>query len=313
MTQHLISGSDVWTRLNEILPSRKAVQAAVAYATTDVHLRLGHGDNIVVNASLAKVRQGITNPSLLGKWLTAGVAVSTNSSLHAKLITCGRWTVVGSANLSERANRATEAVYLSTDPELQKQAKRFLGELAADSEQLDLDWVGRMSPLYGLDRQNDRDAPLERRTRSILPKTFQRLVISHGYYSTRRPPPYVAKVTPSVGERARFSPLAHPVGVGTTSIRGTRLNATLTSGDLLIWVDSQTGSMNSPQLVTARPNRPGEGSKWVVTMADSQLADGLDAARLPSHIHQVLEKHGMMILDSPSSAAPVLKLWGLQP
>jgi len=72
-----ISNEDLWREIQNRVTSGKRVRAAIAYfgghgATL---LKLKRGDSIVVDMSIAAVRQGVTNPRVIQKLFRRGVKV----------------------------------------------------------------------------------------------------------------------------------------------------------------------------------------------------------------------------------------------
>ena len=280
--------------------------AAIAYATTDEHLPLHAGDSVIVNASDANVRLGATSPALIGRWLSAGVAVASHEELHGKVVRCGVWTAVGSANLSQRANAVEEAVWIGNDPAAARQADMFLKRLAGDSTLLDANWVRLHRPLFGTARPKETGRATARRRESILPHRLRRIVFHVWQADNRTPPAYVAHEVAGVhrkelrGLRARFATEAANVGV----------TSDLAVDDLLIWVDEDSDTLYAPRLVTARPTRAGQPSAWVVLITDRTLEEEVTAT-LPRHLRATLNRTYNAVVSSPAAMERILAHWNV--
>lgn len=306
MAARVISGPGTLARLRDALPRTLPVTAAVAYATSDEHLPLRAGDSVIVNASDANVRLGATSPDLIGRWLAAGVAVASHEELHAKVVRCGVWTAVGSANLSQRANAVEEAVWMGNDPTSARQADMFLKRLAGNCVLLDANWVRVHRPLFGTARPNSSVRVTARRRESILPHRLRRIVFYLWEADNRAPPTYVEREAAGVhrkelrGLRARFATESSNVGV----------SSDLAVDDLLIWVDGVSDTLHAPRLVTARPTRAGQPSAWVVLIADRTLEDEVTAS-LPRNLRATLNRTYEAVVSSPLAMERILAHWNL--
>lgn len=301
MVQFFISGPGTLQRLAGKLPGTKPIVAAVAYATRDDYLPLGAGDDITVNASLNNVLTGATDPSLIERWLELGVSVSSHDDLHAKVITRGNWTAVGSTNLSDRANRVEEAIWLGNDPSTLKQAQRFLRRLKDDAVALDSHWVTVHKPHFATKRPHLPSAGMGRRPRSILPVKLRRLVLMYGVPDQTPVPKYVEVALGATAASARFQSWACQVGSGSR----------VRPGDLLVWIDQTTGEMDAPVLVTSRPQR-GSDSPWAATIYDTQLKPARLAELSPA-LRSQLNRNREAVVDDSRTVGAILSCWGLSP
>lgn len=152
-TASFLERDAVWHRITALAarPRRGPAWVAAAYvggAAPDL-LPLRRGDTLIVDASDAALRAGVTNPSSLRQYLRAGVAIYTRSGLHAKVYVFGRTAIIGSANASRAsASNLVEAAVSSTDPAVVHDAIDFVRGLTAEWAAIDERRVERMSTIY---------------------------------------------------------------------------------------------------------------------------------------------------------------------
>lgn len=126
-------GGSVWNEITELVGgSSSQVHAAIAYVGKDAKklLPLKSGDVLVVNASSRSLVSGATNPYALESFMNAGVEVHNAHELHAKVVTTGSHTIVGSANASENSSiRCLEAFIVSSTEEMRAGVMEFVESL----------------------------------------------------------------------------------------------------------------------------------------------------------------------------------------
>jgi hypothetical protein len=166
------------------------------------------------------VLTGATDPSLIERWLELGVTVSSHDDLHAKVMTRGNWTAVGSTNFSERASRVEEAVWLGNDPSTLKQARRFLQRLKDDAVALDSHCVTVHKPHFATKRSHLPSAGVGRRPRSILPVKLRRLVLMCGVPDRTPVPTYVEVALGATAASAQFQSWPATLGLGAAFVPG---------------------------------------------------------------------------------------------
>lgn len=119
--------------------------AAVAYFGSRGHilLPLSSGSRLVVDASVASVSTGLTDPRSLRKLHIRGVSIYSLPLLHAKLFAFDDIAFVGSTNASRNsASVLIEASLSTTSAKTVKSVREFVATLCTD--QLDdeaLDWL----------------------------------------------------------------------------------------------------------------------------------------------------------------------------
>lgn len=111
---------------------------AVPYVT-EALLDLRAGDTLAVDLSPATLAGGQTNPTVLRRYLKAGVALHRSPGLHAKVFVLGDTAVVGSSNMSTAsAKELREAVLVVRDrgtvQAVAHAAHRLLGAEVTDAD-----------------------------------------------------------------------------------------------------------------------------------------------------------------------------------
>lgn len=119
----------LWPTLRGIDRGEQPVMAAFAYFTYD-HLNLQEGDVLIVDASVSNVKAGSIKAKLLEELFEKGVSIRSRPGLHAKVVSCGTYVVVGSANSSIHSeDQLTEAALISSDLAVRVQVNSFLEQL----------------------------------------------------------------------------------------------------------------------------------------------------------------------------------------
>lgn len=297
----LLSDPGALAHLRRALPPKAPITAAIAFATTDEHLPLREGDTIVVNASVERVRAGVTDPRLIARWLEAGVEVSSNSDLHAKVVVCGNWVAVGSGNLSSlAATSQIEAMWVSNDPSLRKQTREFIVGVASEAVPLTETWVREHRHLFALDRPTIAKA-MKRTPLSIVTVGGhpRRLVLAYWSPDERLAPGYVQNIQPPRRLPTRFEQT-------NTFLDGARW---IEVGDLLVWVEPETGIMSPPAKIWTLPTYGSHEATWAVGYEDTDLG----AKRLPEigAAGVELQSEHWVVVDDADRRNQILGSWGL--
>lgn len=135
-----------WSKITEAaLTADEPSFVAVAYFGAGGHklLPLREGSKLVVDASIAAVSNGITNPKALRKLHTKGVEVYSIPLLHAKVFAFDSVGFVGSTNVSFNSkNRLFEANVKIRRNKTLKQIRSFVKNLSTDRlDDAALDWL----------------------------------------------------------------------------------------------------------------------------------------------------------------------------
>lgn len=156
-TQQLVHGNNVWGAINRRLRRQRRVDAAIAYVTT-VPPFVGEGSRLACDLSDRAVRQGSSDPSAVLKLIERGVEIYSHAGLHAKVIASSNVAIVGSANASTRSGLNTtgaaaliEAVTISVEPRVVKEAMGFIDSLCTESARIDPQAVRKLVPNFRKD------------------------------------------------------------------------------------------------------------------------------------------------------------------
>lgn len=126
-----LSNASMWHVIESRVHNARRVHAAIAYFgdTGAKLLPLKRGDRLIVDMSLAAVKQGVTDPDEIRKLRKRGVEVFTRSCLHAKFIIADNTLISGSANVSKNSqNVLDEAAILTTDPAAVRRARALFDQ-----------------------------------------------------------------------------------------------------------------------------------------------------------------------------------------
>ena len=135
MSTRFLNNSQLWHEIQHRTARARRCRVAVAYLGTGgaALLPLKQGDVLVVDLSIAAVRQGITNPSEVRTLQRAGVSVFTRGSLHAKFVIADRTLIASSANISHNSrDNLDEAGILTDDPTALRSAGQFFDALCSE-------------------------------------------------------------------------------------------------------------------------------------------------------------------------------------
>src|SRR4030042_6662401 len=94
--------TELWDEITVRVNKAKRVNAAVAYLskTGSELLPLKKGDRLVLDMSIAAVRQGVTDPREVQKFIDRGAQFFSRNSLHAKFLIFDKVFLTSSANIS---------------------------------------------------------------------------------------------------------------------------------------------------------------------------------------------------------------------
>jgi len=126
----------IWRRITAAARSAaNPSSAAVAYFGSNGHklLPLRAGSSLVVDASIASVSTGLTNPKSLRKLHSNGVSVYSIPLLHAKMFAFDGIAFVGSTNASHNsANVLIEASLSSRSGNVIKSVRDYIDSICTD-------------------------------------------------------------------------------------------------------------------------------------------------------------------------------------
>ena len=144
----------IWSRLTKAAKAcRGPAVVAVAYFSEEAAalLPIPKGSQLVVDASEATVKCGLTCPADLLRLHKKGVRIFSVQNLHAKVYVFGAQAFIGSANASNSsATRLKEAMLRTTERDAVKAARAFVRELCSDvvKFQCHLRSSSNMTPIF---------------------------------------------------------------------------------------------------------------------------------------------------------------------
>jgi hypothetical protein len=117
----------------------------VAFVASDDQVAFGAGDVLVTDASDRCVAGGQTSAAVLGAAYRRGAKVRSLPGLHAKILCFDRFTIVGSANLSESSvDSLVEAAIVTDHPGVLAEARSFIAQLEAAATEIDDRFLDRI-------------------------------------------------------------------------------------------------------------------------------------------------------------------------
>lgn len=128
----------LWTEIKKLTRKKGATAAAIAYVTSDKHVKFGSGDLLVCDASDAAIASAQTSVDVLRAAVRRGAKVFSSPGLHAKVLVAGRIAVVGSANMSAAsATILDEAAIVTDDARAVAGVRVLVEELARKGDAVD--------------------------------------------------------------------------------------------------------------------------------------------------------------------------------
>lgn len=130
-----LSNNELWDEITFRVSKAKHVNAAVAYLGKNGSqlVPLKKGDQLVVDMSLGAVRQGVTDPREIQKFMRRGVHVFSRNALHAKFMIIDNALIASSANISMNSNSVLdEAGIFTTDQVAVRRALSFFDKLCSE-------------------------------------------------------------------------------------------------------------------------------------------------------------------------------------
>lgn len=130
-----LTNEQLWQEMGARIKAAHHVDAAIAYFGQGGAslLRLGRGDRLIVDMSLAAVRAGATDPREVEKLIRRGVQAFTRRNLHAKTVVTDKFVISGSANVSKRSQDVLdEAAIMTNDRAAMRRARDFIDRLCTE-------------------------------------------------------------------------------------------------------------------------------------------------------------------------------------
>ncbi len=136
----------LWGEIKKLSRMTRSRYAAVAYVTSDAHIRFRRGDVLVCDASDHAISSGQTSAKVLRAACARGAKVYSSPGLHAKALVLGRVAVVGSANMSDSsASTLDEAAVITDDARAVVGVRVLVEQLARGGDLVDKAFLARIS------------------------------------------------------------------------------------------------------------------------------------------------------------------------
>jgi len=143
-----VASEGLWTEVRRLARKNSPRLAAVAYVTTDTHMKFGRGDTLVCDATDAAIKSGQTSAVVLRRAHDRGARLFSSPGLHAKVFLLGRTAIVGSANLSSMSVKELDEAALITDDVRAMSGVRLLIEsLLQKADEIDERFLSRIESL----------------------------------------------------------------------------------------------------------------------------------------------------------------------
>lgn len=134
----IILTGNIWKQVAARTNATKRRLTAVAYVSSDRHLKLRRNDVLICDASERAIKTGETSAPVLQSLFRRGVEIRSRPDLHAKVAVLGRHVLIGSCNLSaSSAEDLTELALLTDRKQVVAQATAFIHGLRETSEEID--------------------------------------------------------------------------------------------------------------------------------------------------------------------------------
>lgn len=104
-----------WTKISSHFPESAPKFAAIAYVSKGSPLKFGRGDILICDASVSSIKSGNTDAGTLLNFKKNGAQIFSFENLHAKIVVCGKFAVIGSSNLSKSSEEVLLEATLFTD------------------------------------------------------------------------------------------------------------------------------------------------------------------------------------------------------
>ena len=312
--ERLLLGT-LWTEIGRLSQSARRVEAAIAYVTSDSHLKMGKGDLLVVNASEGAIRSGETSARVLWKFHRRGVSLFCAPSLHAKMVLVDQRVVIGSANASlSSASALDEAAILTDTPVVVSQARSFVRQLARDSEPLDTPQLKRLLAIK-VARRRGQQAVSKSRPRRIKAAGTNTWLVSVVDLDEDKYADEQAAVDQAIDRIERTHPSANPTWIRWTG--QSRFRKSARNGDMLVVMTAERRGrkpycIDPPTTLLWRQDR----ANWVRFYHDTDLARPLRSIKWPEFqrlcreagIRRKVTINTVRAL-SATEAAELIRLW----
>jgi hypothetical protein len=286
-----VAGGGVWDEICSAASraGRGKATVVVSYLTDDEFLPLRSGDTLVVNLDDAKLKAGLTDPTLVLKYLEAGVKTFRSPGLHAKVYIFGNKTIIGSPNASKNSRVQGESVAIIDGVKSANAARQMIAT-SLPLLPVDQATLKGMKQIYRPARGGGRPVPLV--PQPLDPKT-DRLWLQP--FKFGHLPEHVLTVANSKLRAARRQ--AGRSDVTQIDSYLSRQPDPLNKGDLVIFLDEATNPDGAvvypPARILDRHDLPraGKSADVLFTLRTSRAHDAVTVAQLRQVLHGLGMRH----------------------
>jgi hypothetical protein len=127
-----------WSKISTHFPEDVPKFAAIAYVSKGSPLQFGSGDILICDASESSIKSGNTDAGILLNFKKNGAQIFSCENLHAKIVVCGKYAVIGSSNLSKSSEEdLLEATLLTDKRQIRAQVLGLIHNFMSVSDELD--------------------------------------------------------------------------------------------------------------------------------------------------------------------------------
>jgi len=151
---------DLWSVVAKLARRSSPRLAAVAFVSSDRKVACGRGDTLVTDASDANIADGLTTAAVLRAAVKRGARVHSLAGLHAKVVCLGRFSVIGSANMSSSSvTNLIEAAVVTDHPGVLSDARALVSRLQAAAKEVDERFLKRIEQIHVTRRRGPTSRP----------------------------------------------------------------------------------------------------------------------------------------------------------
>ncbi len=134
-----------WSKILGQIPEDTPKFAAVAYVSKGSPLKFGSGDILICDASTSSIKNGTTDAKILLEFKKNGAQIFSCENLHAKVIVCGKYAVIGSSNLSKSSEEdLLEATLITDRRQIRAQILGLIHNLMSVSDEQDENSINKL-------------------------------------------------------------------------------------------------------------------------------------------------------------------------
>jgi hypothetical protein len=135
---------NLWPTIKKLAKKPGQRRAAVAYVTSDEHVKFRKGDVLVTDASDQSIASGQTDAKLLDEAFQRDAELFSIPGLHCKVLLLGGTAIIGSANLSANSQSRVEAAWVSDHPAAVSMASSLIEDLTEQAEEIGPEFLNRI-------------------------------------------------------------------------------------------------------------------------------------------------------------------------